>query len=286
MKRILVPTDFSEVSQHALNFAVDLARFNGAEVHVIHFVEIATEDITLVTADTQVVGTTEESLYNVQLMRSNKRKLEEISATLTEDNLTVEAHMSGGGFSKGLPHYVKKYGVDMVVIGTSGEENLQEFFSGNHTEQLIEHVNVPIVSLQFPTKFSDIKRIVLAVDSINEQYSPSVITKMSEVLSGFNAEVVMVDVIDAKDSVVAEADRRLKEIGEEFGLVDDQVHILRSKEVVQGLHEFTNDVNAQMVAVLSAARGGLFRFIQHSLATSLTKDADYPILTLNKRFYE
>ena len=40
MKKILVPTDFSEQATYALDLAVQIAKKNNGEVHVLHVLEL------------------------------------------------------------------------------------------------------------------------------------------------------------------------------------------------------------------------------------------------------
>ncbi len=285
MNKILVPTDFSELSQQALDFAVDMARYAVAEVQAVHFVQVATEEVTLVTADTAVVGTTEESLYNIQLMRTNKQKLDKIVAKYEESGVTVTAELAGGGFLNGIKHFTKKYDTSMVIMGTSGEQNIEEFFSGNHTEQLIEHLGIPVISMKQPVLYGKVRDIMLAVD-LKEQYSPSALRKMKDALLNFNAKIHFVSVIKPDDKDKSSHHKQLELLAQRMHLTEAELHMIEAENVEQALKDYAVKAGAGTIAVLSEAKSGLWRFIQSSLAMHLSKDFDIPIMTLNKRFYE
>lgn len=285
MNTILVPTDFSELSENALDFAVELARYAVTDVQTVHFVEILHEENTLVTADTAVVGTTDETLFNIQMMRSNKNKLREIRDRFASDSVIVKAELAGGGFLSGIQEFVRKNEVNAVVIGTSGQQNLQEFFSGNHTEQLFEHLDVPVISLQKKEHFNQIKEVIVAFDVTNEFYSPAALAKMKDALLNFNAHINMVSVVtdEAKKEASLEA---LKDIRRRMQLNEAAVEVLIDQNVEQALRIHVQNKNAGAIALLTEAKSGLWRFVQDSLATHVTKDFDIPVLTLNKKYFE
>lgn len=285
MNTILVPTDFSKLSENALDFAVELARYAVTDVQAVHFVEILHEENTLVTADTAVVGTTDETLFNIQMMRSNKNKLQEIKDRFKSDGVNVKADLAGGGFLKGVQEFVRKNEVSAVVIGTTGEQNLQEFFTGNHTEQLFEHLDVPIISLQKREHFNQIKEVIAAFDVTNEYYSPAALAKMKDTLLNFNAHVNMVTVVTDEAKRQSSLDA-LKDIRRRMQLNEATVEVLVDVNVEQALRTFVQDKNAGALGLLTEAKSGLWRFVQDSLAAHVTKDFDIPVLTLNKKYYE
>ena len=285
MNHILVPTDFSELSDQAMEFAVAMARYAVADVQVTHFVDMIKEEATLVTADTAIVGTTDETLFNIQLMRSNQQKLKEIMAHFADDSVTVGANLAGGGFLGGIKHYVKQHNVGAIVIGTTGKQNIEEFFSGNHTEQLIEHLDVPVISVQKAENFNEIKNVILALEVRHEHYTPAALERMKDAILNFNARIHMVSVVP-DESHSEDALEQLSHIRRRMQLGEATVEVVVGKEVEAALHNHVNKINADAIAILTEAKSGLWRFVQHSLATHITKDFTIPVLTLNKKFFD
>ncbi len=58
--------------------------------------------------------------------------------------------------------------IDLVVMGTSGEENAAEAFTGNHTEQVIKISKCPVLSVRDGFQIKDFNKIVLAVNVIKD----------------------------------------------------------------------------------------------------------------------
>lgn len=280
MKKILVPTDFSKLSDHAIDFAIKLAESLGAEVRVIHLEEVPLGDLSLhlsgEAGGSQISG---DAIYNAQLFRANKQKLGAIERNYSSANVNVIARQHGGGFLKGIEHYIEQNGIDLIVIGTSGEESIQEFFSGNHTEQLIEHLSVPVISLQ-DKQFHKIEDIVLGLDIEDEVYTKKIFEHVKMITEALDARLHIVDI--TKSSKDEELLSRLNKIAKIAGLSNYMVDVIEDKHASAALLNYAQGADASLIITLSEARSGFQRFLQHSFSTRLTKKSSIPVMTINK----
>ncbi len=280
MKTILVPTDFSSLSDHALDFAIQLAKPLKAKVEVIHLEEIPIGDLSLhLSGEAGGSSISDNALYNAQLFRSNKQKLEGIQQEYSTGSVPVKAFQHGGGFLNGIQHYLTENDIDMVVIGTTGEESIQEFFSGNHTEQLIEHLNVPVISLQ-DQQFHPIEDIVLGLDIEDEKYTRKAFEKVKIICEALGSTLHIIDVTKSKDD--EKMMELLNKIAKIAGLTNYLVDVIEDKDSKTALLDYAEGTGAGLIVILSEAKGGLNRFFQHSFATSMTKESSIPVLTVNK----
>ncbi len=282
MKKILVPTDFSKLSYEALDFATHLATLLKAEVSVVHFEEIPLDDTSLhLTGETNSGKISDDSLFIAQLYKANREKLNDLSRTFSEQNgVSVTGEQLGGGFLKGIQHYIKNHGADLVVMGTTGEESIQEFFTGNHTEQLIEHIDVPVLSVQHKVDKS-IEDVVLGLDLLDEKYSKKAFEVVKKIMDSLKARLHIINIVDdrAPDSLMSD----LNKIAKIAGLENYVVEVISDKNENEALMNYSKSVDAGLVIALSKAKSGLYRFFQHSFATKLTKASSVPVLTINKK---
>lgn len=281
MKNIVVPTDFSNLSGHALDFAIQLAKPLNASIQVIHFEEIPLSDLSLhLSGEAGGSSISDDSLYNAQLFRSNREKLNAVSRKYSSDEVQISGFQHGGGFLKGMQHYVAQHNVDLVVIGTTGEESVHEFFSGNHTEQLIEHLNIPVISLQDP-QYHPIEDIVLGLDIEDEKYTRQAFERVKAICEALGSTLHIIDVTKSKND--EKMMTMLNKIAKIAGLTNFLVDVIEDKDPRNALLDYAEGTDAGLIIVLSEARGGLSRFLQHSFAATLTKKSSIPILTINKR---
>lgn len=283
MKKIIVPTDFSKLSGHAIDFAIQLAKPLGATVEVVHLEEVPLDDLSLnLTGEAGGSSISNDTLFNAQLFRANRQKLDSIQDEYSSNEVSVKARQHGGGFLKGLEHYIDQNGADLVVIGTTGEESIQEFFSGNHTEQLIEHLSVPIISLR-DQQFHKVEDIVLGLDIEDEKYTKQVFEKVKVITEALDARLHIVDITKSTDDEKLLA--QLNKFAKIAGLTNYMVDVIEDKNASQTLLDYAEGTDASLIITLSDAKSGLHRFFQHSFATKLTKKSSIPVMTVNKRHF-
>lgn len=182
-----------------------------------------------------------------------------------------------------MQHYLENHTSDLIVIGTTGEESIQEFFSGNHTEQLIEHVDVPVLSLK-SQQFHRIEDIVLALDLEEETYTPRVFHLLKNILEPLDARLHIVDITKTKND--HHLLQTLNEYAREAGLTNFLVDVIEDSKPLDALLDYANGTNAGLIVTLSNARGGINRLVQGSFAAKITKKTAIPILTINQRLIE
>lgn len=280
MKKILVPTDFSKLSGYALDFAVKLAKPLKASVEILHLEEVPLGDLSLhLSGEASGGAFSGDSLFNAQLFRANSAKLRALTTEYSTDKVQVSGRQYGGGFLKGIQHYIEQHGADMVVIGTTGEQSIQEFFSGNHTEQLIEHLKIPVLSLQDP-QYHPIEDIVLGLDLEDETYTKKALNKVKEITDALKSTLHIVNVTRSHHD--SEQIQLLNKMGKIAGLKNFMVDVIEDKHSCEALLDYANGTDAGLIITLSEAKSGLNRFFQHSFATRLTKKSTIPVLTINK----
>ncbi|MEQ8629657.1 universal stress protein [Ekhidna sp.] len=281
MKNILVPTDFSNLSEYALEFAISLAEPLGARVTVIHCEEVPLGDMSLhLSGEAGGSSISEDSLFNAQLFRANKQKLKALEQDFTTEKVLVHSQQYGGGFLKGITHYIEKHPVDLVVIGTTGQESIQEFFSGNHTEQLIDNLTVPVVSLQ-DQQFHPIEDIVLGLDMEDEKYTQKAFEQVKVICEALGSTLHIIDVTKTKDD--EEMMQLLNKVAKIVNLSNYMVDVIEDRNPNEALLDYAEGTDAGLIIVLSEAKGGLYRFFNHSFASKLTKKSSIPVMTINKR---
>jgi len=113
IKQILVPTDFSENAQHALDYAIDLAKQCSAKLHLLHTPVIPTYLLMDLSyspgpeAITRILNEAQDSL-DAQAERVEAAGVEHFSA------------IREGTVHEVIRDYAKEHDVDLVVVGTHG----------------------------------------------------------------------------------------------------------------------------------------------------------------------
>ena len=168
--RILAPVDFSEGSEAAIRWAVDLAQRTGAELHVLHVAPGSASDEE--SADASPGG--DRSLRAPARDRADD-ELAALLGRVSTGKVRVTPALSHGRPSRGVLDYAEREATDLVVMGTRGHRGLRRLLLGSVAGEVLRRTRVPVLVVPetaprgpirlvlAPTDFSDAARRTLPV---------------------------------------------------------------------------------------------------------------------------
>ena len=140
-KKILVPIDFSKISEDALPWATFLAAHFGAEIILFHVVEKYPLDYLLGAELTNHTVT--------PLMEQAKENLEQMSGRLSKTTgLTVSGKVGTGKPYKEICQRAKRLGADLIVLTTHGFTGLKHVWLGSTAERVVRHADCPVLTVR------------------------------------------------------------------------------------------------------------------------------------------
>ncbi len=139
IKRILVPTDFSDFSKSALPYAVDLAKKYGAKITVIHVF-----DEELLSPIFFQVGAKAEEYY-AQLRAAFDNEIANFLASTETDGVEIESFLTNGKPFVEIVRYARENGVDLIVQGTHGKTGIAQALLGSVTEKVVRKAPCPVM---------------------------------------------------------------------------------------------------------------------------------------------
>lgn len=139
IRKILLPTDFSSVSEEAAAYALTLARQNKARLYVLHVVDTSHE-----AAGFYLPHLSYENL-DKELKTVAADMLGKFASKMFRGYRNVERHVLAGEPSKEILKVVKGGAVDLIVMGTYGKEGIDRFFFGSTTERVMRKAGCPVL---------------------------------------------------------------------------------------------------------------------------------------------
>lgn len=261
MKNILVPVDFSQVSEAAARFAVDLAKENNASVTFLNSAEIN------YFADYHFPVYSNSKLMVTEVVESIQRQMDRMVEDFKVEGVEIEGKVSPLTLMESIKDEIKESDIDLCVVGTTGCSGIEEFFVGSNTEKIVRQVGCPVISVPQTSSIDAIKKILVPIDL--REIRTSFLKEVRLLQKMFNCQLQFVWVktphnIENEDAVADELGR----IFESFGIDNYSFFIVRSVFPSDGIFMEVDDSNADMVAMATHARRG----ISHWLSGSLTED--------------
>lgn len=162
MKQILVPTDFSEIAEKAIDFAVQSAKILPAEVTLFHSFEVNDS----MYAD--YVGVNRE--FNRSMIGDANEKLDVIQKRIEQtDGIKVKTFVSTHNLIDTITNLEKENKVDLVVMGTLGASGLMGKLWGSRTSSIIGKTLVPVMVIPNEYKWKKPEKILLASNQFEKE---------------------------------------------------------------------------------------------------------------------
>lgn len=142
MKAILVPVDFSPVTEHTVHLAGNLAISCGAKVVLLHVAQAYLDDLA-VSADIPVPQMSREMLADQ--LKGAREQLGELADSLEARGCAVESVMVEGPIVPKICEEAGRRGIDMVVLGSHGHGQLHSLLMGSVSQGVIQKVGLPVL---------------------------------------------------------------------------------------------------------------------------------------------
>ena len=149
VKRILVPTDFSETSDAALNYGIDLALTFGARLFLVH-----------VPGETGV--NFEADFPMVQFENATRERLETLVSPRDMITLRPEYALRLGTPADEIVRYAGSREIDLIVMGTHGRSGVAHMVMGSVAEKVVRTAPCPVVTVRHPERASDTPQEAIA----------------------------------------------------------------------------------------------------------------------------
>lgn len=274
MKKILFPTDFSDVSNNAFIYALQLARHLQAEVVTLHVYEMPIVDYIDVPAYLLEIYDTVE-LANFENYKSHIPVLRNIAAENNLSDVPISNVLMDGDLLANISEIIRRDGIGYVVMGTKGASGVKETFLGTATASVIGEVDAVVLAIPQHATYKPIREIVFTTRFRDKDQAS--LRKLLEIARSFEANIQCLHVktpdTDVKEVVVANWKLLFKSESVQF-------HIVEHPDVEQALFDFISFQNPDVLAIMHHKRGFFESLFSSSLTKKLAFHSTIPVLAL------
>ncbi len=270
MKKLLIPVDFSDTSEAAVDFGAQLARRFGYTISLFHSIDLFGSYESMYADGPQIQSFTDRLTEDMEIRMANLKK------RYQEDGLLINTYITCGSLIQDIRKIVREQDIDLIVMGTKGVSGLKEFFVGSNTEKVVRLVDLPVISIPQKTTLTDIRQIMVPVDL--GEIRPSFLTEISLLQQLFSASVEFVWVKTPHDI------ENLELITEEFNTMLSDYEIASSSFTIKhdvfpqdGILAFANNSGVDMLAMATHSRRGLSHWFSGSMTEDVMNHCKLPV---------
>jgi nucleotide-binding universal stress UspA family protein len=135
IKKILVPTDYSDAAENALRYAIDLAEKIGAEIELVHAWQLS-------------AYASPSSELAKGMERDLSKDLEGLARRYSGHHVVIRRHLRMGPPYAEIIDAAKELGCDLIVMGTTGRTGLEHFLLGSVAERVVRMAECPVLTVR------------------------------------------------------------------------------------------------------------------------------------------
>lgn len=270
MKRLLVPTDFSEQAENALKIAVQIAKAYGSEIFVIHSMEMP---LHLATASD--TGSLPESLFFIKLA---ERRFSELRKKDYLQGIVLNEAIGRDEIYEDIEEACERNKIDLIIMGSNGASGFKEMFVGSNTEKVVRTSKTPVLVIKNNHPKFEVKDFVFASDFSNS--GQAAFKKAQEFAQkiGAKTHLLMVNT-PANFKTSAEGHALMEDFIKDMDMKNYTLNIYNDTSVEKGILNFTTHIKAQLIEMGTHGRKGISHFFNGSVSEDLVNHANMPIIT-------
>jgi nucleotide-binding universal stress UspA family protein len=285
--KILVPTDFSELSFKAFEAANYFADLLDATVTPFHaYIPLSEMDSFYYTG----VGLSGQVDYD-QIEKTVIDRLAEVASAKVAKAKLNKPMLGVGNPAHAIAEAAEAF--DLVIMTTHGRTGFSRFLMGSVAEKTLRLTHAPILVVEEKSKIKKIDNILVTTDF--SENSHKAFAKALELAQSTGAKVELINILMREgfdtDSVV-EADVKLREkeiaslIDKFFAPIKNSTTgrvVVSFKSVHEAIVHETKQNNYDLVVISTIGRTGLDYLMLGSTAANVVRSVSSPVLSINPK---
>ena len=280
MKNILLPTDFSENSWNAINYAISFFENVECNFYLLHVITVNT--MVLEESNFMLDHNALDDLHTIPA----KKKLQGLLQRISKQSLNQENHKfytltDYNFFIESVRKTVEEKHVDLIVMGTKGASGLEKYILGTNTADIITKVKCNTLAIPENSKFVRPKEIAFAND-FSLSHNLQVLQPVSDILKRFQSSLRIVH-IKKNNTDLSDDEKKNKELIEDFFTNKNySFHYLTNKKVEDAIQCFVESRDINMICMVAKNLNYFQQILFHSKIENISYHTDIPFLILHK----
>ena len=285
MRTILVPTDFSETANHALEVAVQLVKRFNAKLVVLHMLEIPEHLLPKEQLSNDVANNqnTEQGDFPTAVfyMLLAKKRFAELAELPFMNGVEYEEEVQNHQNFNNIIVSAHKFDADLIVMGSQGATGINEFFVGSNTEKVVRTSDIPVLVIKNRNQNFDVKNFVFATNWETENKQSFI--NAYKICQQFGAKMHLLYVNTSGSDFLTstQIDDRFQTLLKETNTSPENIstNSYSDKSIEEGILRFSKENSADLIGIPTHGRRGLAHFFNRSVGEGIANHAEIPVIT-------
>ncbi len=276
MRKILIPTDFSDNSFNAIKYATELFKHGLCEIYLlnaysdeVYEAKTRLENVAFDDLKEEIRHKAEEFLEDL------KKRVFELSPNPKH---TIHTKAEFGLLVDSVNDWVDKENIDVVVMGTKGKTADKNITFGSNTLQVIKYVKCPVLAI--PAVYNDVhpKQILFPTDFMLP-YKRRELKLLATISKNFASKIDFLHVSKFPTLSLRQQDNKTFL---EAALTENQIQFIQKNQVdiTKAINTYVIENPIDMLVMINTRHSYLENILYQSTIEKIGLQIDIPFLVL------
>lgn len=277
VKRILIPTDFSDTANLALQHAALMAKILDSEITLLHVVSTFSFRVNLPEVDL-------DEAQNAKLSSAIGARLAECAEDIKKvHGVKVNTLITYGRIREEVVRIADEIDADIIILGTHGVSGIREFFMGSNAFRIVSEASCPVLSVQQSAQQVGFNNIVVPIDnSFHSREKLSIAVKMAATYDS-TIHICGLRSHDHDDEEInAKFRMKMKQV-EDFLKERDvkyTVNTVFCSNIARATMDYGNEKNADLIIIMNEQEINTTGFFMGPYAQQIVNHSTIPVLSI------
>jgi nucleotide-binding universal stress UspA family protein len=272
--KILVLTDFSNLSHVALKYAAKMSHTIEVEYTIVNVVRVEG-----IPKSNMRLKSIEKSMLEAANQEGEQLVKEMLKETRVGTKVQFKA-VKGHTVSETVERYVKKNPTGLVVMGSQGASSLKKMRLGGTSVSVIEMCPVPVLTVPKWATFKNFGTVVYASDLKNIQKELDTIIPFAKL---FNTTVHMVHVVDSIDKKVDALKTEVEKLLQKTSYNKIDLKILIDENIPEAIDGYIKSSKADLLTTFTHELTLYEKLFGLSVTRTLAYQGNIPLLAFKRK---
>jgi nucleotide-binding universal stress UspA family protein len=275
MKTILVFTDFSINADYVAQYALRFAQNIGANILLCNAFEVPAAEATT-------------GAERWQMLAYEQNSINDLGAQVAALKSRMDAEISGDGFRPEITQYSQLGGLNnilnelagvkdilMGVISEHSADRLSEYFADNHTWDIVDNANFPVMVIPYQARFTPFRMIAFA--TAMNYTDINILQSLTGLAAYSNAEILVANITtDQKEEVGME--KFFNQIPGKINYSKIIYQTIDAKDIAMGIKKLGAHTDVDLVVVVHQKLNLLQSVFNKSITKKIADRPNKPVL--------
>ena len=246
MKKILVPSDLSDIAEEGLKMAVKLAAKLDAEISLVNFFQTPARTTTFFNQERiYAKNKATDVTHGIEMVRKNQSGLALLASHYAQQGVPVRFDIVNKSFKEGMAGYIRENDIDLVVMGT------------------------------------DPDIIVIALDKKSISYLGIYQETLREIVEPVCSKAYVLYMINPTERVGSQEIDKIETFSKSFEDTWSGYHLVMDNDHEKSLAEFARGKKAGIISIITYVKNGFFEVINDAFAKRILAGTKISVMQIN-----